>query len=384
MPENENYEIPNEASQPEPEAAPPPLPSPQGESPTALPPPVINRAVGVAHEAFEKVAKQVRDASGVAMLIAAINILIGAAITFLAADFVYDILEGAFAGTTHGVYFVIPGLVYLALSIGIYFRSRICALMALVVFAVDSFLVISNTGFENMGVGALVMRAGLLIALVLGIFACLKYHSLRKRHNYTTDETIAAIVQTYKARMNIGRILGYVAIGAIGIAALAYAASTGVFASGRGFDTWHEHQFVNITVRVPSANVVEETEVIPGIPGTAISATSETRAVFVELIAYTGIRDEVPDVADDVLFEFGTELLVIMLDASGAVAESSRSGTMPGGIGYYEVTGTSDGTPFSFRTFVAGDDVYVIGLFVERESDMDLFDSFFGSVVIGR
>ena len=380
MQENENQEFANEEKNEE------TISQPETENqPTQLPTGMTHAASIAAQNSFDKVVKQIRDASSIAMFIATLNIGLGALFTLISADFISDIFEDTFIEPTIGFAYIIFGLIFLVLSVGIYFRSRLCALAALVAFGVDAFLLISNEGFDADNIFGLIMRGALLVTLLLGLFACIRYHSLRKRYATEDDENMVSVVKDNKARLGGGRIFFYLLVGIVGIVTLIYAASTGTFDTGRGFDRWPEHQFVGITLRVPSANVEEESERIDGIPGVAVIATSETRAVFVELIAYVGMLDDadVYDVTQDELFEFGTILLDSMMRAVGVRDSRNSYGTMAGGIRYNEIIGTNDGIPFAFRSFVVGEDVYIIGIFVERETDMELFQHFFDNVVVG-
>ena len=386
MLENENHELKNEEKIEEKNDEFSYQPEGEGLYPTTPPHPqpvMANAASLASQHSLDKVVKQIRDASSTAMFIATLNIGLGALFTLISADFIGDIFEDTFIEPTVGFAYIIFGLIFLVLSVGIYFRSRLCALAALVAFGADAFLLIRGDGLDFDNIVGLVMRGALLIALLLGTFACIRYHSMRRKFAYSEDVNIAAAVQDSKAKMGAGRLLLYIVVGLVGIATLIYAASTGVFETGRGFNRWHEHEFFGITVQVPSADIEEETERIDGIPGVVVSATSATRAVVVELIAFTGITDdpEAYNVTHDNLVEFGAAFLDGMMSFAGVRDRRSSRGTMAGGISYSEVSGTNDGQPFTFRSFVVDGYVYIIGINVASERDTDLFQQFFDSIV---
>jgi len=353
---------------------------PQGENPYQQPPVVTSAASLAAQHSLDKVVKQIRDASGVAMFIATINIGLGALFTLISADFIGDIFEDTFVEPTVGFAYIIFGLIFLALSLGIFFRSRLCALAALVAFGVDAFLLVTGEGLDAVNIGGYVMRGALLVALLMGTFACLRYHSMRRKFAYSDDDNLAAAVKDSKAKMGGGRIFLYIVIGLVGIASLVYAASTGIFDTGRGFNNWQEHQFINITMRVPSEDIQVDTERVDGFE--IVIGSSEARAVIAEFIAYVGILDAAGefDITHEDLFDLGVYFLDNMMRAVRVRGRSSSQGTMAGGMPYYEITGYREDNPVAFRVFVVNEDIYVVGLLVASERDTDLFPLFFDSI----
>jgi len=355
--------------------------------------PGISYAASLATQnTFDKVVKQIRDASGTAMFIATLNILLGALFTLISAEIIDDIFEGTFVEPSVGFAYIIFGLIFLVLSIGIFYRSRICALLALVAFGADAIWLLANDGFNASDIGGLIMRGALLIALLVGMFACIRYHILRRRHRNTTDEGIAAAAQDSKAKMGGGRKFLYGLIGIIGIAALVYAAVTGVFDMGRNFDRWPEHQLVDITVRVPTGQIVVDSFPFDDIfPGRVMTRFVENPSAAVSLIAYIGTNEHIEghdvtltDLLEVDLHGLGILLLDSELEEDPRIrVENSSSGAMAG-IRYYEVTARLNGHPVVYRTFVFEEVIYHISIAAVRESDVDLFPLFFDSLVIGE
>jgi len=183
---------------------------------------------------LEAVDKQIKNAVGAITVIVAINVLLGAVMTFFP-DFLGDFFDPSAA--VFGIGF---GLLYLALAIGVSFHSRICAIIALVAFAADTALMFINGGLahflEQFNVGAIIMRGGLFLGIIGGLIYTFKYHAMVKRHEATINREISAAIQEGKPKMPKGRIIVFVIIACIGLGALAYGAATGAFASGRNFE----------------------------------------------------------------------------------------------------------------------------------------------------
>ena len=335
-----------------------------------------------AKKGFDKVTEQIRNAVNATIAISAINILLGAALTFIPSATISDVMDGLPIDTSIGFGYVLFGLAYLALSFGVLRRSRIFAALAMLVFLGDTVYLFASGGFANLNVMGFILRGALIVSLITGLIACIRYHILMRRHRYSPDGQVQAIVADSKPRVKTGLIIAYVIFGGIGIAALIYGATSGAFSTGRNFEDWEEYQFRSATVQVPHLNFEEEIERIPNAPGVYIAiAVSETRAVAVTMASYVGFGALASQMGFSAA-EFEQELLSELTNELGMDDAVTGSGSMAGRR-FQEVSGhTVDDHPIIFRALTIGDDIYVLGVIVQRERDMHLIDSFFDSVVL--
>jgi len=345
--------------------------------------PAQSQEVIDADNAFEKVTEQVRSAASATMFISTINVIIGAALAFIPVHLISEFLDDIPIDTSIGLGYIIFGLIFLLMSIGVYKRSRLCIIIAMLVFAADTAYIFISDDLLNLNIVGTIFRVSILVGLICGFIASLKYHSLVKRHRKSDNSEILAVIDKYKSKMSVLLIVAYIIIGSVGLGAIAYSFMTGGFASGRDFETWTEHHFRDVMVRVPSAHVQEEVERIPEIPGGSIViATSEIRAAAVSLSAYVGFGD-VAGMLNLTVAEFEHTLLESVAEEIGLYITDQSRGNMSG-VRYYEIRGVLDTYPAAFRVFTVGDDIYIFSIAVERDSDVELIDSFFDSVVIVR
>jgi len=322
---------------------------------------------------FTTVSKHIREASSCAAVIAGINILIGALIP-LFFDFVPDWIA---QHPTDSLLYSIAGLVYLILGVGIYKRSRVCAILAMLAFSVDSIAFFVLGGLENFSVGTLMMRGAFFLAFGYGVRYCFKFHALVKEHEASFDSEVAELVST-KPKMTALRRVVYAILALIGIggAILAFTSD-----GGHNFENWTSHQEGAITMRIPSARVTEERTTDPAVPGlTFVDVHSFSRGAEVVLVRTEGAQQlaNVQIGALDFLaysmLRGGAEMLTDRLDG--------YSGAMQG-TSYQALSGLyRDRHPFEFRALVIDGNVYLVGIIVSREANADLIPQFFDSIVI--
>jgi len=334
-----------------------------------------SQEVEAARTELEAATKQIKSAVGVTAFIAAANVLLGAILTFLP-----DVFADTF-DPSMSLFYIGFGSAYLLLSIGLSFHSRICALIALVVFAADAILMFVWGGFEAASIGSYVMRGALLLGILGGLIYTFKYHAIVRKHEATVNAQVSDLIQENKPRLPVARIVVFSIIACAGIAAAIYGFSTGAFASGRNFDDWTEFSSGAVTMRVPASRIEEESETDPTLPGvTFLSASSESRAVAVLLITYQNIN---PLMQGAGLSSAEVERLFVesLVDEGGFRISNWSEGTMQG-VRYQQAQGMYDGHPFAYRAFSSGDDIYIAAIILRSENDENLIDNFFDSIVI--
>ena len=330
-------------------------------------------------QAFENVGKHIREGSSAAATIAGINILIGAAI-LLAFDFMPETLGMFASDPTAGIYYIIYGLIYLVMAVGIYKRSRICAFLAMAVFAFNLvYTFIGGDILDNLNYGNISMNIFIFLAFFHSLRYCLKFRKLAREHEDTDDSEITEIIET-RPKMNTSRAVVYalLAIIGVGVGIWGFAGSGG----GRNFEDWTLHQEGAITMRVPSERVTTEAEDMLELPGTSfIVIESSARGVEVELlrtVGFAALSDLIPasameDVAQELMHYVAEEMSDHLETSSGRML----------GLPFQSVAGRyRERRPFEFRALIIDHEIYIVGIMVSREDDMDLFTQFFDSIEI--
>ena len=327
-------------------------------------------------EALEEVSKHIREGSSAATTVAAITILMGAVI-LIAFDLAPDTLGVFAADSLAGVIYVFFGLMYLALAVGIYKRSRICAFLAMAAFAADTiYMLVSGDFIEVINPVFIVVRIAIFLALFHGLRYCLKFRKLVREHEDNEDEEITEIIQA-RPKMTAVRRMVYVLIALIGIGT----GVIGIMAGGTpDFEEWGTHREGSITMRIPSDNVQVEEEALVDLPGAyLISAISSTRRVETVIMRSYGF-DQFPVSAVEEMAYFFLHHLTDELTNSPVIS----SGRMHG-VRYDSSTGVyHDGGYFELRSLVVNNEMYIVIIVVYRDSDLDLIPKFFDSLVIRR
>jgi len=330
-------------------------------------------------EAFIKVAKHISEGSSAAAVVAGINILLGAAV-LLIFDMAPDTL-GAFAADPYsGLGFIIFGLIYLVLAVGIYKRSRICAFLAMAAFAADSiFMFVSGDFADLLNAGTILMRVAIFLAFFHGLRYCLKFRKLVRENEdeYAEDSDICNMIQT-KPKMKASRIVIYALFAIIGIGAGAWGfVGTG---AGGNFEDWTEYTTGSITVMIPNERVITEEEVIPDLPGVRlITVESTTRPAEVLVMRSQGF--EAMNLPASVMEDMAE---LMMLGGVEAVTDdfTMSSGTMLG-LPFQRVTGMyRTNRPVEFRAMIINGEIYIVAAVVSREDNIDLIEQFFDSIEI--
>ena len=124
------------------------------------------------------------------IIIAVVNILLGTAAILLPGVL---LIEDFFVGI--GVLdYIIFGVLYISLSIGISRCSRMCAVIAMMVFAADA---AAGVYFGAPPVGY-VMKAIMLIGLMQGVIGSIRYNGLKKKYRDSSDREIKEIFASNK------------------------------------------------------------------------------------------------------------------------------------------------------------------------------------------
>ena len=154
-------------------------------------------------DTMEKINKNVREASSCVVAVSMMGIVL-AALMFFAPNFAEHPLDG--------IVQVLYSLIFLSLSIGIYKRNRVCALIALIIYAADTVFMFIGTGAG----GNWIMRAVFIYAFWMGVRHSFKFHTFAKQHIASNDADILAFIQT-KPKMTTLRRVVYISVAVIGV-----------------------------------------------------------------------------------------------------------------------------------------------------------------------
>lgn len=158
---------------------------------------------------MEKIGKNIREASTGVVIVSAMGMLM-AAIIFFSSGFSLGTLS---YHPLDGIVQVLYSLIFLVLAIGIFRRSRVCALIALIFYAGDTIALIFMAGL--IGINWFV-RAAFLFAFWLGVHHCFKFHAFAKQHITSNDTDILAFIQT-RPKMSTRRRVVYISVAVIGV-----------------------------------------------------------------------------------------------------------------------------------------------------------------------
>ncbi|MCL2563788.1 MAG: hypothetical protein FWE08_07115 [Oscillospiraceae bacterium] len=168
--------------------------------------------------------KRGRNAVFVMMILAAANVLYGAA----AVLFLDDGNTAYLWGPGPGIGFLAVGLIFLGFTIGIHRRNRVCAIAAAALLGADTAAAIAVGEFGDWGIVDYLMRGVLVFGAILGLIVCFKYHALRKAHKETENEEIYRLMRRGKPRIKPWQKLVYFLIACIGVGALVYGVLAGI------------------------------------------------------------------------------------------------------------------------------------------------------------
>jgi len=167
--------------------------------------------------ALEKIQKLTRNLVLVLLTLAGINVFFGIVLLFSPALFDRLLFWVLVLSPVPFVF----GFAYLALSIGVYRRSRAVAIIAMIVLFID--LVLFNiAGLGNTDTITRVLRTTFVAMLCGGLTVSFKYHALKKKYEATTNNEISVLIQESKPRVEKAQIIVCAIIGIVGIGALIY------------------------------------------------------------------------------------------------------------------------------------------------------------------
>ena len=181
------------------------------------------------HDALEKARKCIKTAFTILFIAATVNIFMGALqILFPSALSDMSVFDGISA-----IDYIIFGLIYLALSIGIYKNRRLCVVLAIMVLAVD----VAVDVFYGIQVIGFFIKAAILIGVMQGAIGCFKFHRLEKKHRYPSGGELNQMIVSIKFRLKALHMLPIFAVALIGIWVGGCAASE-MFKNGYDLDKW--------------------------------------------------------------------------------------------------------------------------------------------------
>ena len=131
---------------------------------------------------LERINKQARIIAGIMVLYAVMNIFLGMSLT-LSPSFL-----GAMFPPSTSFVFIILGLTYLGLSVGVYRHNRACAVITMVVLFADMVFSSMSGNILSHHIIGTIMRSLLVIGALHGLFCCFKYHTLVKAYKMVTNE----------------------------------------------------------------------------------------------------------------------------------------------------------------------------------------------------
>ena len=320
--------------------------------------------------------KPISGANGIAVLVAIINVGLGAVLTFFSGTDL--ITDGFLSDFGFGIFYLIPGLLFVGLSLGVPRRSRTCLLIATIYLVIDGLLaMIDGVG----GIAFLIMRVIFIISLIAGVRASFKYHTSINDYATKTGGLKSELIKVFRPKIQKGQVILCSILGCIAIFASVYGFATGAYAEKLDIDDWVEYSSGSVTIAMPSSYVDEYSEEIPGMFGVKyISAISENQNSFVFLVTYQDLlinmmltADEVRDfeygILDDLAYDFGADII------------HSSTGHFPDGTSFFEIQVVLEGEYGVFRSFSAGNDVYAVGIFL-LNNDGSFFHSFLDRIVI--
>lgn len=325
------------------------------------------QSVVAARDGLKATNKLIGEAVGISIFVAIVNIALGAVLSIFP-----GILESY--GFDGGFGFVIFGLLYMGMACGIQKRSRVCAIIALVVFAADAIL----TMIDGNGVAGYAMKVVIIVGLVQGLRGCFQYHTLVRKAKSELDDRPLEILQADKRTIKTKWFVIFGIIAALGLGCGVYdIASTLVTQSFEQWETYTSADGV-VTMKVP-CEMEEQTESIPNMPGVkyrvASGATMKYESV---LISYEGIISaKMQDQAE----EMDRQLMNAFIQQSGGTAEPVETVEFDG-ITALEVRATIEGREGVLRTFHVDDTIYVVGMFQNPGQETDTIDQFLSSISV--
>jgi len=164
---------------------------------------------------LERMQKMMRNLVVVMIALAAINVFVGTAASFFP-EFLDEFLFLVFSSVP--LFF---GLLYLVLSIGLQQRSRVCAIVAVIVYFADSVLFFMS-GLGDVNTIMVGIRAVFALMLLGSLTVIFRYQMLKKKYEATTNNEISVLMQENKPKLNKAQIIICAIIGIIGISALIY------------------------------------------------------------------------------------------------------------------------------------------------------------------
>ena len=155
------------------------------------------------------------------------------------------------------------------------------------------------------------------------------------------------------------------------------------------FDDWGTHQLGHVTVRVPTDQIEEITEVEEGIEMVLVESTVNGASVAVtQMVDFVQFLREF-GLADDAIMSAALQgslhggITEFLAGAGGAIhgeTEGERNG-----VRYFALYGVTDlnDAYFEARAFAYGNDFYIVKLFW-NDASADIVEPFFQSVRFGR
>jgi len=323
--------------------------------------------------AFDKALNLIKGATGISAFVAVANLALGTFLMF----FPNVITIGGMFDPDASFGYILFGLLFLGLSVGIGRRSRVCAVLALVALAVDAvmMLMLSYEMFP-----AIFMRAFFLIGLLSGVTGSFSYHKLRNKYKVSEDPWLVEYTASKKAKTKTAPVVLYIVAACIGLGAMSYG-FTQAGTAGRSFEDWVDYSYGMVTVKMPNPRIKVESEPLDDLPGvTHVIAESVTAKCEVVLIVYDGIW-----LAVDAGIRQTGELETAILSEYVNFLESDMrvTGWSEGIIGsetYWDMHVEHNGNPGVFRCFSGGDDMYIAVIIMHDSDEEGFIEKFLNSI----
>lgn len=318
-----------------------------------------------ARDGLKATNKLISEAVGISVFVAIINVVLGALVSLFP-----DLLGEGY----DGIGLVIFGLLYMGMAWGIQKRSRTCAIIALVVFAVDAVLTVASAK----GAAGYAMKVFIIIGLIQGLRGCFQYHSLVRKAKSEPDDRPLEILQADKRPVKPMWIVILGIIAALGLGSCVYGAASSLMT--QPFDKWDTYTSADgvVTMKVP-CEMDEDTQTDPSMPGVKVRMASGTTMKYeTMLMSFEGIISErIKDQAETM----ERQLLTTMIEQADGTAEEVEAVEF-NGISALESRATIEGRAGVMRVFHVDDTIYIAGMFQASGQENDTIEQFLDSIAV--
>ncbi len=334
--------------------------------------------------------KLLREAVGITLFISIVNILLGAVATFLPL-FIADSAFAGYNGTALAVY----GLIFMGMALGIHKRSRACAIIALVIFALDTLLTIYNTivlisAGGGVQIVSYAMKVVIFIGLIAGIRGCFQYHSLVQTYSAVMDNRPIEMIRQNTRKTNPAVLAVCAVIAAVGVAAAAFGIVQTIQNQnvGTNFEDWQTYTTADgmVSMKIPSAETIEDSEMLDAGGGITVSyetMQSDGSKCSTFLLAYNGIlaTQELKDISA----QLEEEMLTSFITGGNLTLLDDITSVPMGDIDCLEVSmEMEEGLPGKIRIFSHDSNIYMALIVMNSADgrDSELIDQFMNSITV--